>query len=192
MNNKSYLFSYLITLAGGILLLVLKDRQDLFTYATILVGILFLVPGLLCLIRAIFPSRAMRMSGEGVSIPLLITASAATIFGLLLVIVPETFVHLMVYAMGLLLICCGVIQIFNFAPGMSRLGFSPWFLTVPVLSAICGVVVIIIGPEKLLNLLALITGIALVVYSLNGLIGYFCRSRLTQNGGPTGGVADIE
>ena len=192
MNNKSYLYSYLLTLIGGVVLVIMRGRANLFEAITIIVGILFLIPGLMSLIRVIFPPKAAKLAGEKPSVGLIIVAAAAIIFGILLIAAPHLFVNFIVYAFGALLIICGVVQLLNFIPSMGNLGFPKWYLATPVLSLCIGILIMIIGAEKILDVLALVTGIVLIVYGLNGLAGYIDRSKRVKNGGVTGRVVNVE
>lgn len=191
MNNKTYLYTYLFTLIGGVLLVVLQDRAGLFDAITVLVGILFLVPGLLSFLRAFFPSKAAVMAGEKRSTALIIVSVAAVVFGLLLIVVPELFNHFIVYAFGILMMLTGLMQLFNFMPSMRSLGFPWWYLATPLLCMCIGVVIMVLGPGRVLDILALLTGIVLIVYSINGLTGYFDRSSRVKKGGNTGQVVEV-
>lgn len=192
MNNKTYLYSYILTLIGGVALVALNGRAGLFEAIAVIVGILFIVPGIFSFIRAAFPSRAARMAGARPSVPVTIVSLAAIIFGLMLVIVPAMFTHLIVYAFGVLMIVCGVVQFLNFTPSRRSLGFPWWYLVAPALCICIGVVVMLLGAARVLNILAMLTGIVLIVYSVNGLMGYYDRARRRRDGGVTGKVVNVE
>lgn len=180
MNNKSYVYTYLFTLIAGILLVVLRGRADLFIGIAIIIGILFLVLGVLNLIGSVFLPRERREAGERRSPSLIFVSGGALILGLLMVVVPGFFVRYLVYMFGVILIVCGVVQIMNFSPSRRQLGFSAWWMSAPVLSVAAGVVVIALGADRILSILALLTGVVLIVYSLNGFAGYFNRSMLQK------------
>lgn len=192
MNNKTYVYTYLFTLIGGVLLLVLHSRADLFDGIAIIIGIVFLVLGILNLVGNLFISSEARAAGVRRSPSLIFVSAGAFILGLLMVIVPHFFVAYLVYMFGIILIVCGVMQVMNFTPNRRSLGFSFWWFSTPVLSIIAGVVVICLGADRILNILAILTGIVLIVYSLNGFLGYFSRARLIRRGGRTSHVVEIE
>ncbi len=192
MNNKTYLYSYLFTLIGGVLMVVLQNRAGLFEAITIIIGIMFLVPGLLMFIRTAFPTKSAKVAGVKPSVPAMIVSGAAVVFGIVLIAAPHLFTNLLVYAFGALMIICGIMQLANFSPSMKSLGFPWWYMATPVLCIAIGVVVIVIGADRILNLLALITGIVLIVYGVNGLIGYFDRSSRMKRGGVTGRVVSVD
>lgn len=180
MNNKSYIYTYLFTLIGGLLLIILHQRAQIFEAICIVIGIGFLILGLLSLMSAVFISNKARAAGTKRSPALITVSSASLILGLLMVIVPGFFVNYLVYALGLLLLICGVIQLCNFMPGMSGLGLSRLYIIAPSLSIVAGLLVFIIGADKILDSLALVTGIVLTIYSINGFAGYFKRRKLAK------------
>lgn len=195
MNNKSFIYTYLFTLIGGVLLIILHGRDKIFEGMCIILGIGFLVLGVLSLLSAIFISNKARAAGAKRSPALIIVSGASFILGLLMVIVPDFFVQYLVYAMGVLLVLCGVIQLCNFMPNIRGLGFSGLFLAAPIACLATGILIFVIGAEKILNVLALLTGIVLVVYSVNGFLGYFKRRALAKTLAnkidPSGAIVEI-
>lgn len=195
MNNKSFIYTYLFTLIGGVLLLILHGRDKIFEGMCIILGVGFLVLGILSLLSAVFISDKARAAGAKRSPALIIVSGASFILGLLMVLVPAFFVSYLVYAMGVLLVLCGVIQLCNFMPNMRGLGFSGYFLVAPVLSLFAGILIFVIGAEKILNSLAILTGVVLVIYSLNGFVGYFKRRALAKTLAnkidPSGAIIEI-
>lgn len=196
MNNKSFVYTYLFTLIGGVLLIILHDREKIFEAMCIIIGIGFLVLGVLSMLSAVFISKKAVSAGVKRSPALIAVSGASLILGLLMVIVPEFFVHYLVYAMGVLLVVCGVIQLCNFMPEMRGLGFSGFFLAAPVICLAAGMLVFVIGAEKILDVLALMTGIVLVIYSINGFMGYFKRrslvGRQAARRDPSAAIIDIK
>lgn len=180
-NNKTYIYTYLFTLIGGVLLVILHNRAQLFDAISIIVGIAFLTVGLLTMLSSLFISTKQREAGVKRSPGLIIVSFASLILGLLMVIVPSFFVHYLVYAFGIIMILCGVIQLYNFMPGMKSLKFNMLFLAIPVLSIAAGLTVIVMGAAKVLDVMALLTGIVLIIYSINGFTGYFRRIKLSRD-----------
>lgn len=192
MNNKTYLLTYLITFIGGVLLVVLNSRERLFEALAIIVGIVFLVLGLVSFIGSLNLGRAARQAGAKPNPLFSIVSAGAFALGLLMVIMPDFFVKYLVYAIGVVLIFFGGMQLYNFIPGMRSYGLSGYFLSVPVLSVVAGAVIMILGPDKVLNFLALLCGIVMLVYSLNGLVGYYAlNSRMKTKGKDGSEVVDI-
>ena len=180
MNNKNYIYTYLFTLIAGVLLIILHNRAQIFEAISIILGICFLVLGILSLMSSVFISNKAKEAGAKRSPALIIVSAASFILGLLMVVAPNFFVNYLVYAFGVILLICGIIQLCNFMPHMGGLGFSKLFLIAPILCMFAGILVFVIGAEKILNSLALLTGIVLAVYSINGFIGYFNRRKLAK------------
>lgn len=179
MRNKNYIYTYLFTLIGGVLLIILHNRSQIFEAISIILGIGFMVVGILSLMSAVFISEKARAAGVKRSPVLIIVSGASLVLGTLMVVAPSFFIDYLVYTLGFIMILCGLIQLCNFMPRMSLLRFSWVFLIVPCLSLLAGLVVFTVGAEEIKDMLALLTGIVLTVYSVNGFIGYFNRrSRL--------------
>ena len=191
MNNKTYLLTYLFTLLGGVLLVCLKGRGELFSGISIVLGVVFLLIGVLTMVGNLSLSKTAREAGMKTSPAVILVSVASMVLGLIMVLEPGVFVKYVIYLIGLLLILCGVVQLFNFLPSMRRLGFSWYFLPMPIVSIGVGITVMVLGPE-VANILALLTGIVMIVYSINGFAGYFYRMNLIKSGGPTGHVVDID
>lgn len=191
MNNKTYLYTYLFTLIAGVLLILLKDRSDIFTAISIVVGVLFLVIGVLTMIGNLKLSKAQKAAGMKSNPWQILASGASIILGLMMVIKPDLFVHLVVYALGVVLILCGIIQLANFLPQYRSLRFDWYFLIVPVLAIGFGVTVFVLGAAKIADLMALITGITLTVYSINGFLGYARRGSLARRVTNPGVPAEI-
>lgn len=183
MNSKHFIYTYLFTLIGGVLLIILHQRQDLFNAIAIILGVCFLVVGVLSLVSSVFVSNKAKQVGMKRSPTAIIVSVASLILGLLMIIVPGFFVKYLVYTFGLLLLLCGMVQLYNFIPGMRAISLSWIFLIVPSLSILAGVLVFVMGADQVLNILALVTGIVLTVYSINGFVGYCSRTTLAANAG---------
>lgn len=190
--SKSYLYTYILTLIGGIALIVLHGSVNLFEAIVIIIGILFLVPGLITLIKVLFPSKTAKATGSNPGGAAAVLASAASIFGILLIVQPHLFTNFLVYAFGILLILCGIGQLMNFGPSMKELSFPWYFMATPILCIGIGAVIIVLGAENIMSVLSLVTGIVLTVYGINGLIGYTDRYKRIKHGGATGNIVDIE
>lgn len=183
MKNKNFIYTYLFTLIGGVLLIILNNRSGIFEAMSIVLGIGFLVIGILSLISAVFISDKAREVGIKRSPALIIVSGASLILGLLMVITPTFFVNYLIYTIALLMILVGIIQLCNFMPSRSAIGLSPYFMIVPSLSILAGIIVFCVRAEVIKDCLALMTGIVLTVYSINGFVGYFSHRSLYKTKG---------
>ncbi|MCM1005063.1 MAG: DUF308 domain-containing protein [Prevotella sp.] len=180
MRNNNFVYTYLFTLLGGVLLMILHDRAQIFEAISIILGVAFLVIGTLSLLSSLFIGEKARAAGVRRSPVLVIVSSASFILGLLMVIAPKFFVEYVIYTFGIIMILAGLIQLCNFAPKMRGIGFKWYFLIVPCLCLLAGIVVFSVGAQNIANSMALLTGIVLTIYSINGFIGYFQRRSLLK------------
>lgn len=169
-NNTSYIVSYLFTLIVGVLLLAYWNAVNIFQIIIIVIGVCFLIPSLI----GVFMGFSGKKNPDGTrsNRPWYVGVSsiAGLVGGVLLVAIPDFFVHYLIYTFGVILIVAGLIQILFLSiegrdiGGMAR----SWFI-LPWLTVATGIAVIIIGPEVLAKAATIVTGIALTLYSLNGL-----------------------
>ncbi|MCM1318930.1 MAG: DUF308 domain-containing protein [Muribaculaceae bacterium] len=192
MKNKNFIYTYLFTLIGGVLLIILNNRAGIFEAMSIVLGIGFLIIGILSMLSALFISDAAKEAGAKRSPILIIVSGASFLLGLLMVIAPTFFINYLIYSIALLMIIVGIIQLCNFLPQMSSIGMSYYFLIVPCLSMLAGIIVFCVKAEAIKDSLALLTGFVLTVYSINGFIGYFSRRSLSAGMGGSSEIINIK
>lgn len=171
MRNTQYIISYVFTLIIGVLLLAFWQQSNIFRIIVIVIGCCFIIPSL----AGLFMGFAGKKQADGtrVSRPWYVGTSAVAglIGGVLLVAIPDFFVHYLIYTFGIILVFAGIMQILYLSvTGRDIGGMPPGWYIMPWLIIATGIAVIIIGPEALAKAATIVTGIALVLYSLNGLI----------------------
>lgn len=169
-NEKSTLITNLFVFIAGILLIILHNRVDIMEYIVVILGLMFLFPSVVSLIVVIFQRRQGRNTGY--SYAGIIPAIGGIIFGMFLVVRPDIFVGIMVYMLAAILILGGLYQILFLAMGSQYVRMPLWLYIFPVLMVIAGVVIIFTDLHTLENMVVLITGIALVCFSVNSLLEY--------------------
>lgn len=191
MKSRNVLLIYLFALVGGILLMILHDRAQLFEGIVVAAGILFIVPCSYILLSWVISyrhnrhnavtqaeeidRRTMRSQQGLVLVPVL----GGIAFGILLVSNPTFFVNYLIYTFGVVMILCGLAQLAFTIPGMRLLAVNRWWLLPPLLVTAIGVTVFILGPDEVKNIITLLTGIVLATFGVEGFIGYIYRqSRL--------------
>ncbi len=176
-NNKTYVLTYLFTLIGGVLLTIFHSRADILELIIILIGILFLLPSIFSIIGGLVSFHYFRKNGgKRYNWLPLIPAVAGIIFGMILMIRPDIFKNYLIITFGILLILCGLIQLFNHFSNKGLIKISGYYLIIPSLTTLFGIFILILGPEKIGNIVTFWTGIALICYSINGLIGDFHKA----------------
>lgn len=172
MKSKSYILTYVCALAVGILLLAFSNSTGLFSGIVLTIGILFIAASLIgginaLRIPAVYDERG-RISSRHTLLKssMLVPAAAGLIFGILLVSMPDFFARFIIYTFAAILILLGVAQLMLCSA--SRIG--GWSLLVPGLTIAAGIACIIVGHENVDKTMAIITGIMLVAYAVDGFI----------------------
>lgn len=171
MKNTSYIVSYIFTLIVGVLLLIYWNAVNIFQIIIIAIGCCFILPSLIGLFLGF--SGKKNPDGTRSSRPWYVGISsiAGLIGGVLLVAMPDFFVHYLIYTFGVIMVVAGIIQILFLSVEGRDIGGMPasWFI-MPWLTVATGIAVIIIGPERLSHAATIVTGVALTLYSVNGLL----------------------
>lgn len=179
MKSRSYIITYISALVIGILLLIFHDRADIYNSIVIAIGILIGLPSLILVLMKLFrrkpaeeevkaESRMVKTQAAATNWATLIAGIAGLALGVWMLCSPAFFIKAIIYTLGAILVLSGIMQIAAIYSASRPLKpLMLWFI-IPVLTLIAGLVVILLGPEKVSSLAGLITGIALVVYSANG------------------------
>lgn len=191
MKSRNVLLIYLFALVGGIILMIMHNRAQLFEGIAVAAGILFIVSCSYILLTWIISysrrcskavshaeeldRRTMR-SQQGL---MLISVAGGIAFGILMVCNPAFFVNYLIYTFGVVMILCGLSQLAFTIPGMRLLAVNRWWLLPPLLVITSGVTVFILGPDAVKDIITMLTGIVLTAFGIEGFIGYIYRqSRL--------------
>ena len=163
MRGKTDLFTSVIVLAVGIALICLYQRVDILDWIVVIVGIMFMIPGIFSLVGGM----ASKRPGNASSI---VAGVGAICLGVVMCIVPSFFAHILVYIFAGILIIGGIYHI-AFLGWMSRPFVLPWYYyIIPILMIGAGLLMIFTSLRTLNNAVVLITGIAFVCSSFNSLI----------------------
>lgn len=171
MKSKNYVITYLSALAIGILLLIYHQQSALYETIVIAIGALIAVPSLILLLTLLLrksPQSLESAAAKTVKVTSEVAALAGIGFGVWMMCSPQFFITAIIYTLGAILILVGIAQI-TYIYGAARplMPAFGWFI-VPLLTLIAGIIIIILGPEKVSSYAGLITGIVLVVYAANG------------------------
>ncbi|MCM1310537.1 MAG: DUF308 domain-containing protein [Bacteroides sp.] len=161
MDYKGNLWSAILALIIGIAMIFFSNTA-LHT-VVVVVGILFIA---IAVFNFAFEFSRKRKASGGTSMTAILSSAGAGVLGILMVFTPTSMVDLMVYLFAAAIILLGLFQIINLAFAYRPVTFPFWFFILPALLVITGVVICIIGAHAVGELMILITGIALVVYSV--------------------------
>lgn len=183
MKSKNYLITYLSALAIGILLLIYHQQQSLYQTIVIAIGALIAVPSLILLLTMLFRKKpAVSTAGlTAVTVASEVAAAAGLALGIWMICSPAFFITAIIYTLGAILILVGVAQVtYIYEAARPIRPAMGWFI-VPFLALLAGVVIILLGPDKVSSSAGLIAGIVLVVYAANGFASAGREAKLAED-----------
>lgn len=186
---QSITFRALSALCIGSLLIAFPDKTT--TWLVIIIGILFLVPGLIS-ITAYFRMR----SGQESLRPLFpIIGMGSLLFGILLIVFSGALIDYMMFVLAAFLVLAGISQIVTLLKyrGMTEVGKS--YYVIPVIITLAGIFILLnIQSVKVYALT--IVGAASIVYGVAELVGAVgfrkVRRRMAMPEKQAGGTAAEE
>lgn len=177
MKSFNYaVISSLCALIIGVLLIVWPDVAV--NYLVITVGVLFLLPGLLGLFSYFASAGRRREAGIRQAFPVI--ALGSSLFGLWLMIMPEFFIGILMYVLGVLLVLGGISQLVNFASARAYIHVPAGVYVLPSAILVTGIVVLF-NPFQAATVPFIVLGAASVVYALTDLFRLL-RFRRKRNG----------
>lgn len=162
--NNAILRSALAIVLG--LVLILWPEATI-NYLVIIIGILFILPGLISMIAYFTRNK----DGETSSI-FPIEGAGSFLFGLWLVIMPQFFVNILMYVLGILLIIAGVQQIVSLVSARKWTAVPFGFYVIPVLILLAGIL-ILSNPFQVAANTFMFLGIAAIIYGASELFNWF-------------------
>ena len=194
MKNKFNLILNAVVFVVGIIFIVLwANGKGVFDLASMSVGIILIVFSAWSLVSllvkrkdGLLPSNAVLWS----SVP--IVGSLA--LGVAMVAASSFFVNIFSYLFATLLIVGAVYKFWNIMSARKEVDYPIWVFVVPSVVMACGIILLAVGIQAVQRWLALIVGIAFVVYSLHSLLEsvLFKKLQSTQNKHKTDDVEYVE
>lgn len=157
MKSKNLTYTGIIALIVGIVLIFMKGAA--ISAVVMVVGVFFLLAAIINLILSFRKETASPFIS-------VLTAIGAIALGLWLLFDPAGFTSIIVYVFAALMILAGLYHIFLLAFGFKDVKFPFAFYILPILLALGGMVILIIGSERMINAIVLVTGISLIVYAV--------------------------
>jgi uncharacterized membrane protein HdeD (DUF308 family) len=140
-------------------LLMLCPQNAIF-FVVITIGVLFMVPGLLSLISYFTTNKAKRPD-----MPVLLAGIGSLLFGVVLVAVPNFFVSVLMYILGVILILGAIEQIVVLIRARKRATVPVAFYLIPLLILAAGVLVFF-NPFKTAETIFILIGITCLIYGI--------------------------
>lgn len=189
---RSSIFRAVCAIVVGALLV--KYREQTVTWITVLIGVIFLVSGIIS-ITAWFSAKR-KGGAEGVDLydaqgnlltppapPFPIVGLGSVILGAVLALFPNSFVNGLMYILAAILILGALSQFFNLtvARRFAKIGFVWWI--VPTLVLLIGLIAIV-KPSFIASAPLLVLGYCMIVYGAVDLINtlkiHQCRKELRK------------
>lgn len=161
-SYKGSLWSAILTLIVGIVMV---------SFSNITLRTIVLIVGLLFIATAVF-NLAYEFSGKRAasktsSTPAIITSIGAGVLGIVMVLMPIGMVNIIIYLFAAAIILLGLFEICSLAFMYRPVTFPFWFFILPSLMVVCGLVICVMGADKIAEATIIVTGIALIVYSVS-------------------------
>lgn len=187
MNSRSNIVTGILVFIVGVVFIFMQSRQDVLHAIVFILGLLFIAAGIVNMLMLYGSKSGGNSSSSRISG--ILVSGAALVLGIWMVISPGDIISVIVYAFAVLLILGGAYHLYMLSYGYRPLRFPGWFYILPSLLVIAGVTMLIIGSARLQSYIVLITGIAMVVFSVSSLLEYvgqqsFARGErsVTRNG----------
>jgi len=140
-------------------LLILSPQNAIF-FVVITIGILFMIPGALSLITYFTSEKAKRPE-----MPFLLAGIGSLLFGIVLVSVPNFFVSVLMYILGIILIIGAIEQIVVLIRARKTATVPFAFYLIPLLILAAGVLVLF-NPFKTAETLFILIGVTCLIYGI--------------------------
>lgn len=183
MKSRNLTYTGIVTLILGIALLFMQATA--INVVVMVVGGAFLLSAVIDLI-VVFRSKSTlevevaKKSATSLSIISTLTAVATGALGLWMLLSPGSFSALLVYVFAAIILLAGLYHISMLGFGFRNARFPFAFYILPILLVATGIVIFVLGPVKMMNAIVLVTGIALIVYSVCNFIEAAGESNYTK------------
>ena len=170
MNTRSNIVTSILILIVGVVFIFMQSREDVLHAIVLILGILFIAASVLNLIM-LYAGKTHANSSSG-RISGVLASGAALALGIWMAVSPGAIINVIVYAFAVLLILGGLYHLYVLAYGYRPLRFPGWLYIFPAVLVIAGVTMLIVGGPQIQNYIVLITGIAMVIFSVCSFLEY--------------------
>lgn len=183
MDYKRNLWTAVLVLIVGIVLVFFYNVTA--EVIVRILGAMFVLAAVLNLCMQLGKTKPSATNRKGSSLVGMLTAIASGALGVWMLVAPSSLVSLLVYLFAALIILAGVYQICTLALSYKPIRFPAGFYILPSLLVAAGIIIVILGPEKVTDGLTLIIGIGMIVYAISMFIeigGVTAFRRSLRNG----------
>ena len=166
MKSLNYSFmSSLCALIIGLLIVVYPGAAV--TYLVVAIGVLFLLPGVIGAF-SYFKDLSDKNGARSVGAASLVVSLGSLFFGLWLVVMPQFFIGILMYVLGVLLVLCGLVQLSRFVSVRSFVHVPAYMYAISVVVLLAGILVLA-NPFEVAEIPFVILGVSFMVYALTDL-----------------------
>ena len=160
----------IFTFVAGLIFILLHNQPNLMEYMVILIGLIHIVPSVAVIVNNVSDQKEP-VPNMGAVIGIIIPVCAIFI-GLALITFPESVINFIVYAMLLLIEVSGLYHILFMLMCDKKYRFNIRFYVLPVLPIIAGIALYYLDPLAFQDLIVLVTGISMILFTVNSIIEY--------------------
>ncbi|MDE6490747.1 MAG: DUF308 domain-containing protein, partial [Muribaculaceae bacterium] len=178
-NSRSNIVTSILILIVGVVFIFMQSRGDVINAIVVIMGILFIAAAVLNLLMMMYSSRKNTQAvvkrdsrASSSNIPTLLASVAAIALGIWMIVDPEALVSIIVYIFAGLLVLGGAYHIYMLAYGYRPQHFPGWMYVFPSALLIAGIVILVVGAPTITDYIVLITGIAMVIFSVSSFLEY--------------------
>lgn len=165
-SPTSTLSRSLIAIAIGVVLIIWPEKvQELLVTV---VGVLLMIPSVITLTPLLFSKNTEDKKQQ--MLPVLVGTGLA-ILGLIMILIPETFISLFTLLIGILLFLAGMMQVigvFNYC----RQTRNFWLMLPPFIILVMGVITIS-NFKNISNILLIMIGVTSLLYGISEILNYY-------------------
>lgn len=200
MSNKGNTFISILVLLLGATFVYFFDGDDIPRSIVFLCGLAFAIPALILLLSTFFTGKNRHSAGyRGIQ---MVCGVGGLGLGACIMLLPDIFRPLLIYPFALLMVAGGAFQVFLISHKQRPVDYPAWMYLIPIVVMMAGVVMLCVTSLRDVEnerWVVLITGIAAVLYGLNGIMVGVAAHRLeplhpkaSQQGQIESGNADAE
>lgn len=194
---RSSLFRALCAIVVGVLLI--EYRETTMTWLTIAIGVLFFLSGVISLASyygsrkqdsdvEVFDAEGNKIAGGSPSFP--IVGLGSLILGIILALLPQTFIHWLMYILAAILILGAINQYISLGrvAKIGHVGVGFWIM--PSLLLLAGII-IIVYPMQSASLPLFILGWCMIVYGVVEVVNVWKISKINKKFQATSNASNI-
>lgn len=182
MGKKFNLILNICIFAIGVAFIALwKHDKGVFNIMSIAGGILLILFSSCTLIATFTRNKPADTAGQLPVALTIVPAVGCLVLGIAMIAANNFFVELLSYLCAALLIIVALYKYWVFFTIRKTLKTPFWTIIIPSIIMVCGIVILAIGIQEVQKFLALIIGVAFVVYAIHSLLEHFVYKRLIKS-----------